>query len=173
MNALLVIDVQRVLTHVGVDAENMIHAINQAIQKTRQAGGPVIFVRHCNDSHPELTPGAAGWQLDERLMRQADDSVIDKTAGDAFYQTTLLETLQEKGVTEVTVAGMQTEFCVCSTARSAVSLDFDLIFLSDAHTTLDTEWPAHQIIAHHNHTMANMSHPTRRIQVLSSSQYTG
>ena len=46
---------------------------------------------------------------------------------------------------------MQTEMCVESTCRGAVSLDYQVTLVADAHTTYDTAViSAEQIIAHHN-----------------------
>ena len=63
--------------------------------------------------------------------------MIGKTASDSFYRTSLEDELRRLGTTQLIVTGMQTEFCVDTTCRRALSLGFDVTLVSDAHTTKD------------------------------------
>ena len=56
---------------------------------------------------------------------------------------------------------MQSEYCVDTTCRSALSRDFDVTLASDAHTTGGPA--AALVIAHHNAVLPNVAHPSRRI----------
>jgi nicotinamidase-related amidase len=49
---------------------------------------------------------------------------------------------------------MPSALCVESTCRAAVALGYQMVRVSDAHTTFDTAvLPAERIVAHHNHTL--------------------
>lgn len=61
---------------------------------------------------------------------------------------------------------MQSEYCVDTTCRSALSRDFDVTLASDAHTTGGPA--AARTIAHHNTVLSNLAHPSRRIVVSAS-----
>lgn len=53
------------------------------------------------------------------------------------------------------IVGMKTEYCVDTTCRAAADLGFEVVLVSDAHSTTDSAvLNATQIIAHHNATLA-------------------
>jgi nicotinamidase-related amidase len=163
MNTLLVIDMQNAWLNGGTerhDKDGVVARINHAAHCMRERGDQVIFIRHCDD---EATIGSAAWNVDAGLVVQHADLTVDKTACDSFADTELLAKLHASGAETVFICGLATEFCVDTTLRAALSHGFDVIGLSDAHTTGDRpHLTAAQIIEHHNWTWANMAAPTGR-----------
>lgn len=164
--AVVIIDVQEALVAGAFQRAALIANLNGLIRRARAAGVPVIFVQHHHATFEPMKPGSAGWALHAGLDRRDDDPVIGKQASDAFYGTALESELRALGVGEVIIAGMQTEYCVDSTCRAALSRDFDVVLAADAHSTGDATLPAADVIAHHNALLANVVHPRRRIRVL-------
>ena len=62
---------------------------------------------------------------------------------------------------------MQTEYCVDTTCRRALSLGFGVTLVADGHTTCDGILPAADVIRHHNALLAGLAHPERRVMVIS------
>ena len=159
--ALLVIDVQCGLfcsDPAPDDAAGTIQRINDVIHRTRRAGRPVIFIQHAEA--PDLIPDSAGWQLHPALARTAADTVIGKTACDAFCGTVLDEHLRRLGISTLLLTGFATEFCVDTTLRNAASRGYRILVVSDAHTTKDRPvLSAAQIKAHHNWIWSELSMP--------------
>lgn len=58
--------------------------------------------------------------------------------------------LRSRGVDHLYISGLQTEFCVDASCRSALSKDYQVTLISDGHTTGDADLGAQQIIDHHN-----------------------
>lgn len=57
-----------------------------------------------------------------------------------------------------------TQFCVNTTARRSVTLEFDAVLLSDEHCTGDMgELHQKQIIAHHNQTLNGFDADNRSV----------
>jgi nicotinamidase-related amidase len=166
--ALLIIDMQQGLVPGSYREGELIDAVNRLIMLSRTSEVPVIFIQHNHATFEPMKPGADGWQLDARLDRHPDDLVVEKEACDAFYETELEASLRSLGVTEVVVTGLQTEFCVDTTCRSAVSRGFDLLLVADGHSTGDSHLPAADIVDHHNKTLANLVHPHCRVRVLAA-----
>ncbi|MGE6587821.1 isochorismatase family protein, partial [Raoultella planticola] len=72
-----------------------------------------------------------------------------------FRDTELQLQLSLRGVKQLVIAGMKTEFCVDTTCRAAPEHGFRTVLISDAHTTMDNKYlSASEIIAHHNVTLA-------------------
>jgi nicotinamidase-related amidase len=95
-------------------------------------------------------PLAAGWPILAALARESHDLVVRKTLNDAFYGTSLGETLARLGVSRVLVVGWATDLCVDATVRSAAAQGHDVVVVSDCHTVSDRpHLPAARVIEHH------------------------
>lgn len=158
-SALLIIDVQQALCTgewAAFDIEQVVGRINEVAAKASASGVPVVLIQHEEDAGP-LQFGTEGWQLDERLTIRPEDIRVRKTATDSFHRTELHALLQSRGVSDLIVCGLQSEFCVDSTVRGALALGYPVTLVADAHTTLDNGiLSAAQISAHHTATLANI-----------------
>ncbi|MHB1684625.1 MAG: isochorismatase family protein [Bacilli bacterium] len=152
--ALLVIDVQ-----VGMFAPHnpvfqgaiLLREMRTLISRARQAGAPIFYIRHDGGDESDLAYGSPAWHLHSDMARTDADIVIDKRTPDSFFETPLQNLLQQRGIRNLVMCGIQTEVCVDTTCRRAFSLGYRVTLASDAHST----WPrgelsAQQIIAHHN-----------------------
>jgi nicotinamidase-related amidase len=139
--AVLIIDVQAGLFRTmppPFEACEVIDRINSVSAKARAARVPIMFLQHDGPADGDwLVPFSPGWQLDPELQHKPGDFVIRKTTGDAFYGTDLEKKLRSGGIQSLVLMGYATDFCVDSTLRNAVSKDFEVFVISDAHTTND------------------------------------
>lgn len=168
MHALLVIDVQQALITGAYREAQTLDAICQSIDVMRSNQQPIVFIQHCHQNYQPMFKGEPGWQLHDRLVATEKDIFINKQASDAFYQTDLMAMLEAADVTHVVVCGLQSEFCVDATCRSALSHGFDVTLVSDGHTTGDSALKAADIIKHHNFTLQNLAHPDHKIELCES-----
>lgn len=169
--ALLIIDVQNALcsgAYEAFDSRRVINRINAVSAASRQAKIPVIVIQH-EEPGDVMAFGADGWQLDPELLVGTDDILVRKTTPDSFHNTELRAILQARGVDELMVCGLQTEYCVDTTARRALALGYPVTLVSDGHTTLDNGvLSAAQIIAHHNQTLSHMGSFGPRVTVVAA-----
>jgi nicotinamidase-related amidase len=166
--ALVIIDMQTALVNGAWREPETLAALAGVIAKARESGVPVLFVVHNHASFKPMMKGQPGWQIHADLKLQAQDSIVEKTASDAFYQTPLAARLRSLEVDTLLIGGMQSEYCVDASARSALNHGFDVVLLSDCHTTGDGALPAADIIAHHNLTLPNLVHPDHSIRLAAS-----
>lgn len=154
-SALLVIDVQEGIVQDPYfpmfNTEVLLERINRVIEAYRQVGWLIVFIRHTEGDGSPLQLGLPGWQLDARLKLQPNDVIMNKTTPDSFYHTELLGWLKTHDITDLTVCGLQTDYCIDTTTRSAFSHEFNVTLISDAHSTCDSgDLRASAVIAHHN-----------------------
>jgi len=141
--ALLVIDLQRgafdgVRCPVIHGQQALIDNAVQLVQSARDAGTPVVFVQHCEkEAGSPFEEGTAHWELHNALQPLPGDSVVKKSASSAFEGTDLAAKLQTLGARELVVCGLQSEFCVSNTTKSALELGFAVVVAQDGHGT----WP--------------------------------
>jgi nicotinamidase-related amidase len=171
--AVLVIDVQQGLCagpDAAFDCQGTIARINRVTQKARTAGAPVIFIQHESQSG-YLEYGSAAWQLANGLEVERTDLRVRKTTPDSFLRTELEAMLRDRGISQVVVCGMHSEFCVDTTTRRALALGWPVLLVSDAHTSAgNAAISAQQVIAHHNATLTNISSFGPRVRAISSSE---
>ncbi|WAL97084.1 cysteine hydrolase family protein [Streptomyces sp. Je 1-369] len=150
--ALVVVDVQK-----GFEEEEFWGARNNPgaddniaslIDVWQATGRPVVFVRH-DSPKPEspLRPGYVGngfkEYVEERRGKGAgDELLVSKTVNSAFYGTPDLDAwFKAAGITQVVVAGIQTNMCAETTARMGGNLGYEVVFALDATYTFDLVGP--------------------------------
>jgi nicotinamidase-related amidase len=157
--ALLIIDVQQVLCsgeNPAHEVERVIDRINDVSRKARAAGALVVVIQHETEGG-EMDHGSAGWQLAPALETRGEDIHVRKMTPDSFHGTELQQTLQDRGITDLIICGLQSDFCVDTTTRRALALGYPVVLVADGHSTVDNEvLSAPQIAAHHNETLANI-----------------
>jgi len=155
--ALVVIDLQK-----GIVARPSAHPIEDIVANSarlaaafRAHGLPVVLVNAAGvpagrtegpARSREFPPDFA--ELVPELDEQPSDHLVTKMAWGAFTGTSLHETLQKHGVTQVVVTGVATQFGVESTARSAHEHGYHVVLATDAITSFDE--------TAHNHTLRNI-----------------
>jgi len=155
--ALLIIDVQQGMFEESEPVYNgsaLLVTLGDLIARSRAAQVPVIYVQHCGKAGDSLHPSAPGWPIHPAIAPAPGEVVIQKYHPDSFQETTLQHELESRCIQHLTLAGIQTEYCVDTTCRRAYSLGYHVTLVQDGHSTWDTaQLKAPQIIAHHNQTL--------------------
>jgi len=156
--ALLIIDVQHgVFMRKHYDGKNVyqeeafLENLKSLSNRARAAGVPVIYIQHLYENFPPMAKGSPYWLTHPAIAPWDGEAVIEKSHADAFWDTPLQKTLQDLNVDTLVITGMQTEFCVDTTLKRALSLGYKNILAGDGHSTLDSDvLTAEQIITHYN-----------------------
>ena len=153
--ALLVIDMQE-----GFFADanepvyrekELIENVNQLLDSFRNKYRPVIFIRHTENDGEELKEGSEAWNVYHKLTQKHDDYFLDKKTPDSFYRTELASVLQENRIDTLYITGLQTDYCIDTTCRSAFAKNYNTILVKDAHSTCDNAFmKAEEIIRYHH-----------------------
>ena len=126
------------------EARAIIPGINGLTERARQAGMPVIFA---NDSFltgdfifqgslkEHALRGTEGARVTEELHQANGDIYLPKRRFSAFFKTDLDQTLRLYGIGGVAIAGINSHWCVLSTAFDALSNDFCAYIISDCCAT--------------------------------------
>ena len=135
---LLVIDTQSLITNEKLyNFDAFVSNVKKLINVARTLQIEVIYVRHDDGVGHALTKGAEGFDIYEEFKPICDEKVFDKTVNSAFRNTGLLEYLKEKGEKEVMIIGIQTDYCIDATIKSAFEHGFHVIVPAYANTTLN------------------------------------
>lgn len=139
--ALLVIDLQRgafdgariaPISH----ADALIGHAVELVTAARDTGVPIVFVQHGEDEGP-FEESSLHWELHDALDPRRGDILVHKRQSSAFDGTHLAQKLAELSVRHLILCGLQSEFCVSNTAKSALAQGFGVTLAQDGHGT----WP--------------------------------
>jgi len=174
----VIVDLQNGFVAEGAPVEvpytrDMMDEVNAISAAVRAAGGTNAFLRFTHDADEKLqwrslhstmmspeavarnkaafTRGAAMWELSPALDVAETDLIFDKTRFSGFIPGTcdMHEALQARGIETLIITGTLTNCCCESSARDAMQMGYDIIFVSDANAALTD--------AEHNATLASMA----------------
>lgn len=152
--ALLIIDVQEAMFANPAmklyDEQGVLEHISSLLDKARIAGIPVIYIQH-TEEEGEFVKGSPTWEISSRVVPQAGERIFEKTTPDSLHRTELQHELEQLGVTDMVICGMQTDYCVNATSRSAHRLGYSSVLVKDAHSTFDdNRLSGEEIVKQHN-----------------------
>jgi nicotinamidase/pyrazinamidase len=153
--ALIIVDVQNDFCPGGAlavpDGDAVVPVLNAAMQDypvvvTTQDWHPANHVSfHAQGGiwPPHCVAGTPGAELHPDLdrdgisfgIRKADTAAVDAYSG--FQGTDLTEQLRARGVTDVAVAGLATDYCVKATALDALAAGFGVTVLANASRAVE------------------------------------
>jgi nicotinamidase/pyrazinamidase len=152
-SALIVVDVQRDFCEGGAlaasDTLSLLAPLQKTIEAARRAGATIVFTKdwhpashssfdphggpwpvHCveNSGGAELMPPIAAWPGDIIVHKGIP---VDGAGYSGFDDTGLASQLAGRGISNVAVAGIATEYCVRATALDAAAAGFSAVVLED------------------------------------------
>ena len=136
--ALMVIDVQNSLVLAEPFAVGeVISNIKMLIERCRLNNIEVIYIQHNDEIGGELEPNSDGWQIYGEISPNASEKIICKNYNSAFKGTSLKEYLNNQGINQLIITGMQTEYCIDTTCKVAFEYGFELIIPEKTNTTFN------------------------------------
>ena len=141
--ALLIIDMQRGMAEPKAGRRNNPQAednIARLLAAWRHSGQPVVHVRHLSRTPTSaFWPGQSGAEFQPRFEPLSTEHVVEKNVTDAFISSGLERWLHTRGIQELVIVGVSTNYSVEATARSAGNLGFTTTVVSDATFTFDMQ----------------------------------
>ena len=134
---LLTVDVQKGFDQFpgrnNPDAEANVAALHAA---WRASGRPLIHVRHDSvEPRSVFRPSLPGNAFKPEAQPAKGEPVVRKSVHSAFIGTDLEGRLRQMGARTIVVLGIQTNYCVASTARMAGNLGYKTFVVGDACAT--------------------------------------
>jgi nicotinamidase/pyrazinamidase len=160
-SALIVVDVQRDFCEGGAlaasDTLSLLAPLQQTIEKARRAGITIVFTKDWHPaSHGSFNPNGGPWpehcvensagaELMPPIAAAPDDIIvhkgipIDGPGYSGFDDTGLASQLAQRGISNVAVTGIATEYCVRATALDAAAAGFSTVVLEDIVRAVNTD----------------------------------
>ena len=108
------------------------------------------------------------WRIVDALIPEPGDLVIRKTRYNGFHRTALEDCLKADGISHLLFAGIATNVCVDSTARSAFFRDFWPILVEDAMNHSGPDFNRQATLWNFEHVFGWVTNAARTIEALRS-----
>jgi nicotinamidase-related amidase len=142
-SALILVDIQNDYFPGGrnplVGAEAAGQVARRVLEESREKHHTVIHVQHIS-LRPNATfflPGTTGIEIHPLVAPRSDELVVQKHHPNSFRETTLLDELRRRQVSQLVFCGMMTHMCIDTTVRAASDLGFACTVVGDATATKD------------------------------------
>lgn len=137
---LLVVDVQTALIdNHPFNEKNVIDNIKKLIISARKNNIEVIYFRHNDGVGTPFEKNTTGWEIYHEIKPTEDETIFDKKFNSAFHKTGLEIYLDSRNIENLIIVGLQTEYCIDATIKSAFDLGYKIIIPEDTNTTFDNE----------------------------------
>ena len=138
---LLVVDVQNALIKEHpYNEQRVIENIRKLISVARNNKKEVLYVRHDDGKGTELEQGTDGWQIYDDVAPNNSELIFEKQYNSAFHKTGLRGYLESKEIDTIILVGLQTEYCIDATCKSAFDYGYKIIFPEETNTTFGNEY---------------------------------
>ena len=135
---LLVIDVQKGITDERLyNYKAVISNILRVIGAAREGGAEVIFIQHDDGPDSGFSVGDEAFELADEIRPRKGERVYIKTVNSCFSNRELTEHLKNKHENTLMIVGLQTDYCVDATVKSAFERGFKVIVPGNANSTFD------------------------------------
>lgn len=138
---LMVVDVQNALVKSHpYNEQRIIENIKKLILNARDNNKEVVYIRHDDGKGTELEQGTDGWQIYNEIAPKPGEIIFEKRYNSAFYKTRLRKYLESKEINTIILVGLQTEYCIDATLKSAFDYEYKIIIPKETNTTFDNEY---------------------------------
>ncbi len=138
---LLVVDVQKGITDNRLYAyDAFISNIKKLIDSARKNNVEVIYVQHDDGPGTGFSIGDKDFEIADQVVPGKDEKVFIKIINSCFGNADLAEYLKQSGEKELMVIGLQTNFCIDATVKSAFERGYKVIIPEGTNSTFDNDY---------------------------------
>ena len=138
---LLVIDIQKGITDNRLyDFEGFINNTKRIIAAAREHNVEVIYVQHDDGPGTGFSVGDEAYEIADQVAPEKTDKVYVKDINSCFGNPELSAYLQGLDDRRLMIVGLQTNFCIDASVKSAFEKGFRVIIPEGTNSTFDNEY---------------------------------
>lgn len=138
---LLVVDVQKGITDERLYRyADFVRNTAALIDTARKAGVEVIYVQHDDGEGSGFSVGDDDFEIAPQVAPLADEKRYIKTVNSCFGNADFARYLAEKHENALMIVGLQTNFCIDATVKSAFDRGYKVIIPEGTNSTFDNDY---------------------------------
>ncbi len=138
---LIVIDIQKGITDERLyDFSGFIKNVTSIIDAARNNSVEVIYVQHDDGPGTGFSIGDKDFEIADQVAPRENEKIFIKTINSCFGNTDLADYLNESGEKELIIVGLQTNFCIDASVKSAFERGYRVIIPEGTNSTFDNDY---------------------------------
>ncbi len=138
---LLVIDIQKGITDERLyNFSGFIGAVAAIINTARANNIEVIYVQHDDGAGSGFSLGDEDFEIAEQVQPNKGERIFVKTVNSCFGNNDFCRYLTDAGEDTLMIVGLQTDFCIDATVKSAFERGYRVIIPQGANSTFDNKY---------------------------------
>ena len=137
----LVIDIQKGITDERLyHFSEFINNTRKIIATARKNSVEVIYVQHDDGPGTGFSVGDEEFEIAEQVMPEEGERRYIKEINSCFGNRELVSYLEEKKESTLMIVGLQTNFCIDATIKSAFERGYKIIIPEGTNSTFDNDY---------------------------------
>ena len=138
---LLVVDMQKGLVDGDLYAyESFMDRTVRLVRAARKSGVEVVFVQHDAGPGSGLTVGEEDFEIVDEVRPEPGEKVFIKKINSCFGNPEFRQYMEQLEDKRVMIIGLQTNYCIDATVKSAFERGFDVIIPEGTNSTFDNNY---------------------------------
>ena len=138
---LIVVDIQKGITDQRLyNFDGFIKNVTNIIDVARQNNVEVIYVQHDDGPGTGFSIGDKDFEIADQVAPMAGERVFIKEMNSFFGNKELAEYLEKDDDMEVMIVGLQTNFCIDASVKSAFERGFRVVVPEGTNSTFDNDY---------------------------------
>jgi len=138
---LLVVDMQKGIVDKELYAfDSFMNKTVQLIDAARKNHVEVVYVQHDAGPDSGLSVGDSGFEIVDQVSPKPGEKVFVKTINSCFGNKKLKKYLKHQKDKRLMIIGLQTNYCIDATVKSAFERGYEVIIPEGANTTFDNDY---------------------------------
>ena len=138
---LLVVDMQKGILDEELYAfDSFMEKTVRLIEAARENNVEVIFIQHDAGPGSGLTAGDDGFEIADQVRPRQGEKVFVKNINSCFGNKDFKAYMEQQEDKRLMIIGLQTNYCIDATVKSAFERGFDVIIPAGTNSTFDNDY---------------------------------
>ena len=138
---LIVIDIQKGITDERLyDFDGFIRNVTNIIDAARKNNVEVIYVQHDDGPGTGFSFGDKDFEIADQVAPKENEKIFIKTINSCFGNNDLADYLRESREKDLMIVGLQTNFCIDASVKSAFERGYKVLIPKGTNSTFDNDY---------------------------------
>ena len=138
---LIVVDIQKGITDERLyDFEGFLNHVTKIIDSARKNNVEIIYVQHDDGPGTGFSVGDKDFEIADQVAPKENEKTFIKSVNSCFGNHAFTDYLMESGEKDLMIIGLQTNFCIDATVKSAFERGYDVIIPKGTNSTFDNDY---------------------------------
>lgn len=138
---IIVVDVQKGITDERLyNFNGFIENVSRIIDTARKNNAEVIYVQHDDGPGTGFSIGDKDFEIADQVAPMAGERIFIKEINSFFGNKELAEYLEKSADKELMIVGLQTNFCIDASVKSAFERGFRVVIPEGTNSTFDNDY---------------------------------